>query len=101
LDLFNEVEKYLKDNNLNRAKLALQLGVSKGYITQVLNGDFDHRISKLVELALSIGVVPSVQYKNINNVILEDKEKNCDTPYEAFLAIDPQNQSLNEIALVG
>ena len=44
----------MKDKKLNRSQLAKKLGVTKGYITQVLNGDFDHRISKLVDLSLAI-----------------------------------------------
>ena len=49
IDLFRQFEEYLKENKLNRTQLAEKLGVTKGYISQVLNGDFDHRISKFVE----------------------------------------------------
>lgn len=66
LDLYEKVEKYMVDNNLNRTELAKKLGVSKGYVTQLLNGDSDHRISKLVELALSIGYYPTLEFKKIN-----------------------------------
>lgn len=50
IDLFNEVESYMKKNGLNRVQFAEKLGVSKGYISQILNGDADHRLSKFVEL---------------------------------------------------
>ena len=45
IDLFNEVESYMKKNGLNRVQFAEKLGVSKGYISQILNGDADHRLS--------------------------------------------------------
>ena len=74
LDLYTQVEAYMKVNGMNRTQLAERLGVSKGYVSQVLNGDFDHKISKLVELALAIGLVPTVQYKPLEEVLLEDKK---------------------------
>jgi transcriptional regulator with XRE-family HTH domain len=73
IDLFNEVEAYMKANNLNRAQFAEKLGVSKGYVSQILNGEADHRISKLVELALSIGLVPSVSFEKMEDVMRRDK----------------------------
>ena len=74
LDLYNELEKYMSENNLNRTQLAKMLGVSKGYITQVLNGDFNHRISKFVELSLAINKVPEISFKDLNNLIQEENE---------------------------
>lgn len=73
IDLFNEVEAYMKANNLTRAQFAEKLGVSKGYVSQILNGEADHRISKLVELALSIGLVPSVSFEKMEDVMRRDK----------------------------
>lgn len=57
-DLFNAVEIYLQKNQMTRTQFAAKLGVTKGYVTQILKGDFDHRLSKLVEIALLIGKVP-------------------------------------------
>ncbi len=42
----------MQKENLTRTKLAEKLHVTKGYVTQVLNGNFDHKLSKLIELAL-------------------------------------------------
>jgi len=74
IDLYNQLEKYMSENNLNRTLLAKKLGVSKGYITQVLNGDFNHRISKLVELSLAIDKVPELNFKDLNNLIREEND---------------------------
>lgn len=68
LDLFNEVENYMQKNNLKRKELAEIFGVSKGYISQILNGDADHRLSKLVEIALGIGLAPVISFKNLHEV---------------------------------
>lgn len=72
IELFNHVQNYLNDNKLTRTDLAKILGVTKGYVSQVLNGDADHRISKIIELALSIGYVPDIQFKSIEEYLSTD-----------------------------
>ena len=81
IDLFNHCEEYLKKNKLTRTQFAEKLGVTKGYISQVLNGDFDHRISKLVELSLAIGKVPVIEFKDLEQVIEDDKKKKPASKY--------------------
>lgn len=76
IELFNEVERYMKDFNLSRSQFATQLGVSKGYISQILNGDADHRLSKLVELSLAIGLAPSISYESLTDIIARE-ENGC------------------------
>lgn len=74
-ELYSAVEGFLKTNHLTRKEFAGKLGVSKGYITQVLNGDFNHRISKLVELALAIGKVPVLHFEEIDAYIHRQEQK--------------------------
>ncbi len=62
LDLYSHLQEYMKANGLNRTQLAQKLGVTKGYITQMLNGNFDHRLSKLVELSLAVGLIPKMEF---------------------------------------
>lgn len=76
-DLFNQVEQYLVDNEMTRTQFAEQLGVSKGYISQVLNGEFNHRLSKLIELSLAIGKAPVLVFEDLEEVA--EKE---DSPIE-------------------
>jgi len=61
-ELFRLVEEYLKENNKNRSQFAKELKVTKGYVSQVLNGNFDFKLSKLVELSLAIGRIPEIQF---------------------------------------
>ena len=72
-DLFELIEKYLINNNLNRIQFAEKLNVTKGYVSQILNGEFDHRISKLVELAMSIGKVPRIKFIDIEEILKQDE----------------------------
>lgn len=75
MDLYNQIESYLKNNNLSKTAFAEKLGVSKGYVSQVLNGDFDHKLSRLVKLAMATGVVPKVTFENLNDVIDSDNSE--------------------------
>ena len=73
LELFKLLNEYKKEKGLSQNGLAAELGFSKSYLSQVLNGNFDHRLSKLVELALAIGKIPEVNYRDIDTVIKEAK----------------------------
>lgn len=71
--LFVELEDYIEKNNLNKTKFAEKLGVSKSYLSQVLNGNFDHKLSKLIELSLAIDKIPMVRFENIENCLVLDE----------------------------
>ena len=74
LSLYAQLEAYMKDNGMTRTQFAEKLGVTKGYVTQVLNGDFDHKLSKLVDLSLAIGLVPTMTFKPLEQVLEEDRQ---------------------------
>lgn len=71
-DLYRELTSFMEKTHRNSSQLAEYLGCSKGYVSQLLNGDFDHKISKLVKLSLAIGKVPILEYKDISGYILEN-----------------------------
>jgi len=72
-NLYACVEDYMKSKGINRTQLAQELGVTKGYISQVLNGDFNGRLSKLVELALAIDTVPLIDFHDKEDYIENDR----------------------------
>jgi transcriptional regulator with XRE-family HTH domain len=95
IDLYNQLEKYMSDNKINRSQLAKKLKVSKGYVTQILNGDFNHRISKLVELALAIDKIPEINYRDLNQTIKETKEGFTTISWQ--VAIKDNSQSISNL----
>ena len=70
-DLYRELVSFMEKNHMNSSQLAQYLGCSKGYISQLLNGNFDHKISKLVQLSLAMGKAPVLDYKDISDYIHE------------------------------
>lgn len=73
-DLYRELKFFMERTRKNSSELAKYLGCSKGYISQLLNGNFDHKMSKLVKLSLAMGKAPILEYKDISEYILEDDE---------------------------
>jgi len=71
-ELFNIIQNYMDDNDLNQTQLAKEIGCSKGYISQIINGESDHRISKLVGLALAVGKAPYLYLKDMEIVLKND-----------------------------
>lgn len=71
--LYSLVEKYINEEGLTRKTFAEKIGVSKGYISQVLNGNFDHRISTFIELSLAIGKVPQIYFEDVDQVMKDDE----------------------------
>ncbi len=84
LKLFKLIENYKTKHNLTRTQIAQKLGVTKGYVSQVLNGDFDHKISKLVDLSLAFGKVPILQFVDADQYIKDDASHNLQIYEEGF-----------------
>lgn len=75
LMLYKNINAYLKEHHLTQKAFAEQLGVSKGYVSQILAGDFDHKLSKLTELALACDFVP--QFEWVPKQYAEQVAKSC------------------------
>jgi len=97
VSLFQEVEHYLSENKISKTEFAKQLGVSKGYISQILNGNFDHKISKLIELSLAIGKAPKLLLENLDLLSTLEAEKN-ELLQDANLSNEDSNQIKTKVA---
>ncbi|MBQ5997003.1 MAG: helix-turn-helix transcriptional regulator [Bacteroidales bacterium] len=73
-DLYRELVSFMEKTHKNGTQLANYLGCSKGYISQLLNGNFDHKLSKLVRLSLALGKAPILEYRDLSDYILENDE---------------------------
>lgn len=71
-ELFRQVSEYMERENINQTELAAKLNVSKGYISQILNGNFNYTLKKLIELCLAIDLVPQIKFTKVEEVIKKD-----------------------------
>ena len=83
----------MAETDRNKSRLAEYLGVSKGYVSQLLNGDYDHCMSKFFELALAFGmvrkekrIVPIVSIVFFKKKQEGEKQPSCSAFYFLFPA---------------
>jgi transcriptional regulator with XRE-family HTH domain len=60
LDLTERIVAVMKDSGINRTELAKRLGVSKAFITKLLNGNPNLTIRTMVSIAKSLGCEVSI-----------------------------------------
>jgi transcriptional regulator with XRE-family HTH domain len=72
-ELYQQVVDYMEKEKINQTELANKLGVSKGYISQILKGQFNYTLKKLIELSLAIGKVPNIQFESISDFTHKEK----------------------------
>ena len=83
-DIYRMVAEYIQKEGITQTKLAEQLGVSKGYISQIMNGNFNYTLKKMIELSLALNKVPAFQFKDCEQYIQEDKQKRFEMRYEQY-----------------
>lgn len=88
-ELFRLANKFMKDHKMNRKGFASHLGVTPGYVTQLLNGDYDYRLSHVAELAIALGYVPVVNFIPIEEMEIRDESRS------AVIVINPEIASVS------
>jgi transcriptional regulator with XRE-family HTH domain len=71
-ELFRQLTNYMEREKLTQTDLAKRLGVTKGYVSQILNGNFNYTLKKLVELSISIGMAPTVSYESLESILARE-----------------------------
>jgi len=66
-EIYRMVDEYIKREGITQTKLAEQLGVSKGYISQIMNGNFNFSLKKMIELSLALNKAPVFKFKDLEN----------------------------------
>jgi transcriptional regulator with XRE-family HTH domain len=69
IQVFNLLNTYMEENNLTQKQVAEKLNVSPSYVSQILNGNFNFTISKLIELALLVGKAPIIHFETIEQIL--------------------------------
>ena len=79
-ELFRQLDDYRIEHGYNRKQLAEHLGFSKGYVSRLLNGDFNHSAKKLIELSLKIGKAPIFEFKDMDTYLASSEVLNVIEP---------------------
>ena len=73
-ELYRQVIEYKERKGINQTQLAEELGVTKGYVSQILKGEFNYTLKTLIDISLAIGVVPKIEYTALSEVIESDRK---------------------------
>lgn len=73
MELYRQIEVFMQKQGMNKTQFAEYLGCSKGYVTQLLSGEYDHKISKFIELSLAIGKIPEFSFIDVDEYIESEK----------------------------
>ncbi|WP_439582480.1 helix-turn-helix domain-containing protein [Dyadobacter bucti] len=100
IEVFNLLNTYMEENNLSQKQVAEKLKVSPSYVSQILNGNFNFTISKLIELALLVGKAPVIQFKSIDKILNDEivAEKQIRRP-EKIATSSQSSNTIPKIAL--
>ena len=60
---------------MTQNQLAEQLGVTKGYVSQIMKGEFNYTLKKLIELSLAVGKAPVINFMPLAEIISTESEK--------------------------
>lgn len=71
--IYDCATRFMSETGKNKTELAQHLGVSKGYVSQLLSGDYNFSITKLVETAMLMGMVPQMSFKSLDEILLQDE----------------------------
>ncbi|MEX8548900.1 MAG: XRE family transcriptional regulator [Mucilaginibacter sp.] len=73
-ELFRQVYSYMEKENINQTELANRLKITKGRVSQILNGNFNYTLKKLIDISLAIGLVPRIKYDKLDDIIKLDTQ---------------------------
>lgn len=72
-EIYRQLTSYMKENGLTQSDVAKSLGVSNAYVSQIINGNFNFTLKKLIELGILIGKVPEINFISKEEFIRKSK----------------------------
>lgn len=93
-DIYRIVAEYIKKENINQTQLAEQLGVSKGYISQIMNGNFNYTLKKMIELSLALKMAPAFEFKNLEQYINDDRQIRFEMEYKQYFNLSAMKKNV-------
>lgn len=103
-EIYRQLLYFMKANNYSQTDVAQILGVSSAYISQILNGNFNFTLKKLIELGLLMGKVPVLNFIDSKDYWNQEMDKGKDGP-SISVTINIINQKLpvdqNKTGIIG
>jgi transcriptional regulator with XRE-family HTH domain len=71
LDVRERISQQMDKRNMTRADLAKTLNSSRAYVTQLLSGKENIRLSTLFKVSFALGLKPVIQFQDEDDELLE------------------------------
>jgi transcriptional regulator with XRE-family HTH domain len=94
-EIYRMVAQYMEKEEINQSQFAEKLGVTKGYISQIMNGNFNYTLKKLIELSLAVNKAPAFEFKDLKQFIQDDKQKRFEMEYKPLFNLIGLSQTKN------
>ncbi len=94
--IFDEVDDYLSSQEMTKSTFAKKLGVTRGRVSQILNGEFNLRLEKMIELSLAVGKVPIINFMDISEFMKEDEKRTKRIEAEMYQRLKKGNETTVE-----
>ncbi|HEY5744626.1 MAG TPA: helix-turn-helix transcriptional regulator [Chryseolinea sp.] len=75
-EVYRQLQQYMDGHGLTQKEIAKHLGVSSSYVNQILKGNFNFTLKKLIELSLMMGKVPTLEFVNIDDYLAREGNPN-------------------------
>ncbi len=81
MDVTESICEILENEEIDRKDLANKMNKTKGYISQLLNGDRNMTLATLAEILYSLNYKPVIKFENQNkNTVYKGKVESNDPP---------------------
>lgn len=91
-DIYRMVAEYMQKEGINQSQLAVKLGVTKGYISQIINGNFNYTLKKMIELSIALNNAPAFEFKNLEQYIKEDRQTRYEMEYKKYFNLSAKSK---------
>lgn len=72
--IYDSLIGFIKEKNISNKQMMELLGLSKGRVSQILNGgNLNYRLGTIIKLCLAIEKIPDFHLININDFIIKDR----------------------------
>lgn len=89
-ELFRQLHDYMKKTGKSQSDIAKELKVSESYVSQILNGNFNFTLKKLIDISLYIGKVPDFNFSRPESFLSKEYE-NTKEKKEKYLSKQLEN----------
>jgi len=94
-EIYRMVSEYIQKEGINKVQLAKKIGVSKSYISQILNRNFNYTLKKMIELSLALEKAPAFEFKNLEQYIQDDRQKRFEMEYKQFFNMPTKPKAIS------